>query len=138
MKKAKNRLGDILNFSEMYRCKGAKGVWTLRGSVNKSGMVGIMRFMSPNETKVVHARNLHPLDQYNFYTEAGFENLQIKDVFNNLDSGLKNIEDVVPNYDTELLTKSNFELVCSWYAEIKKKVEEFEILEENAKKEDKK
>ncbi|MGB0881866.1 MAG: hypothetical protein ACPGSO_02855 [Vicingaceae bacterium] len=129
------RLGDSLKFENLYRCKEKKGVFLLRGRPSKNGMVGIQRFMNASENHIVHVRNLVMFSDYVFITEEGHDNLSMVEVFNNLDSGAKDMEEAVPNYDHDEFKPSHFQLVKLFFEEIRSKINE---LGKEDEKEDKK
>ena len=144
--------GDEIDFMQLFRCKGKKGLFTLRSQVNKAGIVGIIGFMDYNRKFTVKANDLICLGQLSFQREAGFEDLRMNDVFNNLfdycnpKGGLEkdinklfidNLIDVmVPNYDPDKFKRYHAEMVWNWYKEVFNKLKEMEV-KEDVKKVDK-
>lgn len=131
--------GDEINFMELFRCNGKRGLFCLRGQVNKAGMVNIMGFLDYNRTATVKAKDLTCLGSLVFHTYAGHDDLRMSDVFNNLfdycheegnekDINKLFIDDLipimVPNYDEDKFKRYHAEMVLNWYKEIFNKLSE--------------
>lgn len=134
--------GDEINFTELFRLKGKRGLFTLRSQVNKAGMVAVIGFRDYNRKFTVKADDLICLGQLTFQREAGFEDLRMNDVFNNLfdycHEGQVEAKDInklmlddlidimVPNYDPDKFKRYHAETVLSWYKEVFNKLKSIE------------
>lgn len=133
--------GDQINFMELFRCNGKRGLFTLRSQVNKAGMVNIMGFLDFNRTHTVKALDLTCLGRLVFNTYAGHEDLIMSDVFNNLfdychEEGNEKdinklflddlIQVMVPNFDEDKFKRYHAEMVLNWYKEVFNKLKAIE------------
>ena len=140
------RIGDALNFTNIYRVMGKSGLFTLRGKVTNSGMAPVLGFMDYERKFLVVHRHLTALSTYNFLTYAGHDDLTMKDVLNNLDKyddeggdfevSVKVLMEVMaPNHDPYEFKDYHAKMVLKWYKEISTKLDE---IEEDAERSEKK
>jgi hypothetical protein len=137
MSETKEKIGDKIDFNQLYRAKGTKGVFTVRSGVNKSGMISICKFLDFSTTRIVRADSLIRLSDYAITTRGENETtyLSLKELFNNIESifigevtnGVV-IDDalmskVAPNYDVDLFKIYHVKQIFEWYNEIFNKIE---------------
>jgi hypothetical protein len=59
---------DSIDFNELFRVNGKKGLFTPRSGVNKGGMLSVMAFLNKQETAIVHKSKMECLGQLSFMT----------------------------------------------------------------------
>lgn len=155
-------VGDMINFKSLYKIKGIPNIWTARtGHLSKSGMVDMIEYMRPENTKRVHAKKeliclanwwfdtkeMEEITIKNVVTER-IKKLHISAVFNNLNAHFidvdvdcsKHVEELmsvmVPNYDEHEFKPYHVKKVILWYNEIKNKIIAAEKLAEIKKQEE--
>jgi len=118
------KLGDSINFYELFRVKGCQGLFTLASKENGSGMIRMMEFMRSKKVTVNRDR-LVCLDSIKFETYAGHKDLRMADIFNNLNkTDLPSLENIFPNYDEDKVKDYHLGMVIMWYNELTKKLKE--------------
>jgi len=129
-------IADTINFHELFRAKGRKGLHTLRAAPSASGMCGMIEFMNYDNRFVVHQKDLESLGHLVFYTYAGHKDLSFGDVFRNLydakadQEGFANravkdqMEIAVPCFDEDQFKRHHMVSVLGWFKEIIKKLED--------------
>lgn len=139
-------LADEINFFELFRIKGRKGLWTMRSAPSPSGMLGMIAFMDYNERCVIHKRELQSLGHLTFQTLAGHKVLLFRDVFRNLfdakadehDFAQLDVADqmeiAVPCFDEDMFKPYHMEMVLMWYDEIIKKMTDAEKINKRGDK----
>jgi hypothetical protein len=133
------KIGDSIDFSEIYRVKGVKGLYTLGSKVNQAGMLKMVRFLTGGKGIIVHKRSLVNLGSIVFHTELGVKSLRINQVFNNLvdfygsdewkaDNSLTpKLSDFVPNYDPTMFKEHNALNILLWFNEIVTKITDLDV-----------
>ena len=114
-----------INFDEIYRVKGIYGLVTKLSKPHKSGTIRVRSFSDTNNSFTVMERNLVSLGGLRFQTELGFDNLTVKDVFNNLFTYYNDkqvvfprLKDFVPNYDAKMFTTKDSYKLFDWFNEL--------------------
>lgn len=132
-------IGDLIDFSQLFRVKGIDGIWIPTSKAHKSGMISVTSFEYENIKKIVKRDNLISLLQYNFYSlnndpTGSPISITIQEVFNNLNNHFidvdidssKHIDKLmsvmVPNYSPEHFREYHAKQVLKWYHIIKNKV----------------
>ncbi len=132
-------LGDMIDFSRLFRVKEIQGIWIPSSKAHKSGMISVTSFKSENIKKVVKRDSLIPLISYNFLTldnDVVGETivLTIHEVFNNLNNHFIDVDIdsskhirklmgvMVPNYDPNYFKEYHAKQVLKWYHIIKNKI----------------
>jgi len=59
---------DSIDFNELFRVNGKRGLFTPRSGVNKGGMLSVMAFLNKQETAIVHKSKMECLGQLSFMT----------------------------------------------------------------------
>ena len=143
--KKEGKIGKRINFEELFRVKGMKGIYTIGSKLNKSGMIKMNRFLSEKESVIIKHSNIAPLSSIVYYTEMGFNNLRINDVFDNLvdfygseewkkDNKLvPELSDFVPNYDPKMFKEHQALKVMVYFDEIITKMTELNGVEKEDK-----
>jgi len=118
---------ELLSYNNLFFIKGKKGVFNLVSKPNKSGMIGIRRFMSPQVTSA-KTTDLICLGGFVFFKTNG-SCIKIKEVFSNIEENIKAIEEaenivnamplIVPDYDPDKFKKYHAEEVLRAYYFIK-------------------
>jgi len=138
------RFGDQIDFNELFRVKGKKGLFVLGSKVNKSGMVRMIGFLDYEKSVTTNQNNLVCLGHLRFQTEMGKEPVLMNDVFSNLHEFYQvnkdkevtpELSDFVPNYDPNEFKMRHAVQVLGWFDEVITKITENEI-KSNDKKED--
>lgn len=143
------RFGDQIDFNELFRVKGKKGLFCLGSKVHKSGMVRMVRFLTPTEAVTVNEDKLICLGHLTFQTELGLaeegSRLTMNDVFSNLfefydgeqykenKNLAPGLEVFVPNYDKNLFKERHAVQVLGWFDEVVTKMTELNGVKENIK-----
>lgn len=145
------RFGEQINFMELFRVKEKKGLFCLGSKVHKSGMVRMVRFLTPTEAVTVNEDKLICLGHLFFQTELGFKTvigagkIGMNDVFSNLfefyetEEYNKNpemtpgLEVFVPNYDKNLFKERHAVQVLGWFDEVVTKMMELNGVKEDIK-----
>jgi hypothetical protein len=138
-------IGDQINFIELFRVKGYQGLYTLNSTVHKSGMVSMLKLLEFNQKITVHENKLECLGQLEFITFAGYENLRMGSVFNNMFEYLEETGDdiddlswvelmhiMAPNHDPYFFKQSHAKKCLAWYKEITTKFNEFKEKEDGS------
>lgn len=131
----KSKIGELLNFDELFRVKGKQGLFTVNSKVNKSGMVNVIPFLDHKEKYTVKATNLICLGHL-YFQKMDAEVLQISDVFNNYEKYLEKrpvpkitpeiMGILVPDYDPYNFKDYHAKQIVKWYDEIIFKIEQNE------------
>ena len=131
---------DEMNFGEIFRVKGKKGLFTLASKVHKSGMVRLVGFLEFEKVCVVNQDKLVCLGNYQIITEAGHDNLMVSDVFNNLYNFYKAnvgmipiLADFAPNYDEDEFKERHAFQLITWFDEIITKLEKLDETKKETK-----
>ena len=137
------RFGDQINFNELFRVKGKKGLFCTASTVHKSGMIRMSGFLDYKSTVVVNQDKLICLGHILYSTELGVEAVNLNDVFSNLfEFYEKSPEDVpglavfVPNYDPNEFKERHAFQILGWFNEFLTKMEEINGYKETTKSED--
>ena len=126
--KTEEGIGNQINFDQLFRVKGHQGLFTLRSSASKSGLIAVIGFMDYNNKRTVKTDQLECLGNLVFTTYAGHDDLKIGDVFNNIQklNGDADMSDMVPNYDENYFKPYHARKVKMWYKIINDKLKEVE------------
>lgn len=137
------RFGDQINFNELFRVKGKKGLFCIDSAVHKSGMIKMTGFLDFKNSVVVNQDKLVCLGHLSFATELGVEPVLMNDVFSNLFEFYKEspedvptLADFVPSYDPNQFKERHALQVMEWFNEVITKMEEINGDKEEIKSED--
>lgn len=89
---------EISKLALIFKIKSVAGLWIQYSKPNKSGMVGLKNLES-GVTISFPYHSLISLSSYRFITEQGHKNLNIAQVFDNIEKGAIDLDTVVPNRD---------------------------------------
>lgn len=105
---------DMADFNKIFKITGVSGLWVgLRVGKNKN-LVILQKFGS--KCKCTFSANLlQCLGKKQFITLAGHENLNILQVFTNIEAGGKDLDELVPNYDDEQFKDYHAKKLFEWY-----------------------
>lgn len=134
-------LGDLIDFSRLFRVKGTEGLWfpvqiNKKGSIHihKMGMVLFGSFEHDGTKRMVKKENIVPIMKYYFYTLDHNKTVTIQEVFNNLNTHFIDVDIdsskhfdklmslMVPNYDPDKFKDYHARLILGWYKVIKNKI----------------
>ena len=132
-------LGDMIDFSRLFRVKEIQGIWIPTSKVHKSGMISVTNFEYENIKKVVKRDSLIPLIKHHFLTvnddpTGSTISITIQEVFNNLNNHFidvdidssKHIDKLMavmaPDYDPNHFKEYHAKQVLNWYHIIKNKI----------------
>jgi len=138
---------DGVDFTRLYRVKGRPGLYTNLSKPNKSGMMGFHRVNDVKNRFTEHESKCVALFSYVFRTYAGYDDLYILTVFNNIHrfSGGINVEldpndfnpelmaYAVPEFDEDVFKPRHFKLLIQWYNELTPVIDGFKIELEKSK-----
>ena len=126
------RIGSVLDFNNIFRIKGKRGLFSINSNVNKSGLINMVSFLNFKEKYTVRVGNLVRLGDLKFSLIDG-NKLLMSDVFNNYEKclsertapriGSELMEILVPNYDPDEFKDYHAKQVVKWYDEIQIKME---------------
>lgn len=127
-------LGDLIDFTRLFRVKEIDGIWMPISKVRKSGMILMRSFQYDNVKKMVKKDKLIPIMKYYFYTLDHNKTITIQEVFNNLNTHFIDVDIdsskhfdklmslMVPNYDPDKFKDYHARLILGWYKVIKNKI----------------
>jgi len=122
-------LSNCLNYNNIFRLKGTKGLFNMVSGINKSGMCCVVEFLTMKK-KVVKADNLISLSSYAFEKLDG-SFIGIKEVFNNWELCEKketklftkeHLSVLVPGYDNSKFKERHADLLINWWNLIYEKI----------------
>jgi len=147
LEKKVGRFGDQINFKELYRIKGEKGLFCKGAKEHKSGMILMLKFFSPKK-KMTPKRNIICLDGIRYQTEMGFNDVTVSEVFSNLlefyegevfeadNKAVPTLGVFVPNYDPNEFKEKQAIQVLEWFDEVITKMSQLDGVKKEDKKED--
>lgn len=132
-KKKKETLGNSLDFNQLFRVKGKKGIHVVNSTVNKSGMINMREFLDFNKKVTVKANDLVCLGHLQVEKEDKTY-IGLPEVFDNLEKSKfkKDISNndmmaiMCPSYAPEAFKPYHARQILTWYSEIVKKLKEDE------------
>ena len=121
------KIGDMVDFPNVYKVRGLPGLWEPKSRSNKSGMMGIQPFLDATKTKICKVSDVTPLSSYQFFDDGG-NAINISKVFNNIQETGKDttelkMNDLVPGFDPEQFKDYHFKQVVNWYRFIKTQID---------------
>jgi hypothetical protein len=123
-------LGSTIEFRDLFRVKGKKGLFSPASKPTKSGLVHMVEFLG-DQRCTVHVRDLECLDRLVFFKSDNstikisevFDNIAAYDGFKELNFIVEKMAVMVPGYDPEKFKPYHAERVYEWYNEIVSKLD---------------
>lgn len=120
-------VADAINFHELFRLKGHRGLWIMRSAPNRSKFISMSKFMEFGTNKIAKLSDLTSLGHLVFQTELGKADMRFSDVFRIIFDNEeeffklpidKMMEMAVPCFDEDCFKDYHMQKVCEWYKEI--------------------